>query len=386
MISLKKLLEQSPQETKVEEETRFARGSVKVAERESTTVPAKPFFGARMEESPALLPAALIAYRSALQEMGSCTLDACPALGSDLKHKLQEVEEGIHPRVSPETLAAAELTVRDQLRDWGKRTARHYRDKVSEVKEILLVLARTAESVGDRDQRAAQQIGDVTSRLIKVADLEDFSLIRKAIESSAAELKTSIERMTAEGKAAIAQLRAEVSNYQVKLEEAELIASSDSLTGLRNRLYLETQMERRMETVLPFCVAIIDINGFKQVNDEHGHLVGDELLKQFSNELKCICRATDMIGRWGGDEFIILLDCGLTDAAAQMERLRRHVVRLYTAQGRSGSIKLTVSASIGLAERAPRESLKDLVSRADTAMYAEKAASKGLATEGKRSI
>ncbi len=60
----------------------------------------------------------------------------------------------------------------------------------------------------------------------------------------------------------------------------------------------------------PFCVAIIDIDEFKRVNDEHGHLVGDELLKQFAAEMRSVCRSTDTIGRWGGDEFILLLHCG----------------------------------------------------------------------------
>ena len=122
--------------------------------------------------------------------------------------------------------------------------------------------------------------------------------------------------MTAEGKAAIDKLRVEVSSYQARLEEAEEIASRDALTGLRSRLWVECQIESRIAAGGPLCVAIVDINGFKQVNDEHGHLVGDELLKQFAAEIKFACRSTDVIGRWGGDEFIILLDCGMAEARA----------------------------------------------------------------------
>jgi diguanylate cyclase len=78
--------------------------------------------------------------------------------------------------------------------------------------------------------------------------------------------------MTTEGKAAIEKLRVEVSGYQAKLEEAEHIASSDGLTGLRNRLWVEGQIERRMAAGGPLCVAIVDIDDFKRVNDTHGHL------------------------------------------------------------------------------------------------------------------
>jgi diguanylate cyclase (GGDEF)-like protein len=369
MISLKKLLES--QEDSREEGAKPASGA-KAPERPQQERIAEP----QAAEGKSLFATALGAYRSALQEFGNCSLDVCPALGDELKQQMQRVAERLTPSVAPEGILAADGNIRQQLRDWGKRTALHYRQKADEVKGILIVMANTAESVGERDQRCAQQITDVTDRLRKVADLDDLSLIRLSIESSAADLKTSIDRMTSEGKAAIAQLRAEVSTYQVKLEEAELIASSDSLTGLRNRLYLETQLEKRMETMLPFCVAIVDINGFKQVNDEHGHLVGDELLKLFSAELKSVCRSTDLIGRWGGDEFIILLDSGLDDAAAQIDRLRKGVVKLYSVQGRSGTLRLPVSASIGLAERANREPLNKLLERADSAMYSEKASNK----------
>ena len=258
-------------------------------------------------EEKGLYPVAMGAYRSALLEMGNCSLDACPALGDGFKRQLQSIEEKLFTASNAAVVEASEGQVREQLREWGQRTAQHYRQKTGEVKEILIVMAQTAESVGARDQRCAQQITDVTTRLKNVANLEDLSQIRLSIQSSAAELKTSIDRMTAEGKEVIAQLRAEVSNYQVKLEEAEHVASSDSLTGLRNRFALEGQIERRLSTVLPFCVAIIDINSFKQVNDEHGHLAGDELLKQFSAKLTSVCRSTDLIGRWGGDEFILLL-------------------------------------------------------------------------------
>ena len=377
MISLKKLLE-SNDESKAAEEVHRSPAARKSAESEPEAVRENAYSRPTSESTAgkSLLPAALGAYRSALLDVGNFSLDVCPALGEGLKKSLRRVGERLTPSAGQEEIAAAEQSVRQELSDWGKRTAVHYREKTTEVKEILIVLANTAESVGERDQRCAQQISDVTTRLRKVADLDDLSQIRMAIESSAADLKTSIERMTTEGKAAIAQLRAEVVTYQAKLEEAEMIALSDSLTGLRNRFYLESQLEKRMETILPFCVAIVDINGFKQINDEHGHLVGDEVLKLFSAELKSVCRSTDLIGRWGGDEFIILLDSGLADAQAQIERLRKRVVRSYSVQGRNGTLNLPMGASIGLAERAPREPLKLLIERADSAMYNEKATTK----------
>lgn len=327
-------------------------------------------------EEAELAATALAAYCSALSEMGSCSHNACPALGNGLRESLGKLEAKLTPPVKREVVESTEKKVTEQLQEWGEKTACHYRKQTAEVKEMLLVMTRTAESVGERDQRAAGQMNEVTTRLQKIATLEDLTQIRASIEKSAAELKTSIDRMTAEGKAAIAELKAEVTTYQAKLEEAELIASRDGLTGLGSRLWVEGQIERRVKEGTPLCVAVIDINGFKPINDEHGHLAGDEVLKQFAGELQSVCRSADLIGRWGGDEFIIVLDCDQTKAKAKIERLREWVCGSYKIHGRMGATKLHVDASIGLAEHLQGESMKGLLARADAAMYQEKSAFK----------
>jgi diguanylate cyclase (GGDEF)-like protein len=252
------------------------------------------------------------------------------------------------------------------------------------VKELLMVMARAAESVGERDLRCAEQISEVTKQLNSIANLEDLTEIRDSIKQSATDLKGSIDRMTAEGKAAIEQLRSEVSNYQVKLEEAEEIASRDALTGLRSRLSVESQLERSLSGTAPFCVAIVDIDEFKRVNDVHGHLVGDELLTQFAARMKSVCRTTDTIGRWGGDEFLLLLHCRIREARTEIDRLRDWVCGNYSAKGGNGARKLKVHASIGLAEHVPRETMKQLVDRADAEMYKEKAATRVKREAGER--
>jgi diguanylate cyclase (GGDEF)-like protein len=334
-------------------------------------------------EEAKLVSSTLAAYRSALSEMGTYSVNACPALGNGLREGLGKIEVSLTPPVRREAVESTEKKVTDQLQDWGQKTASHYRKQTSEVKEMLLVMTRAVESVGERDQRAAGQMNEVTTRLQKIATLEDLTQIRASIEKSAEELKTSINRMAAEGIAAIKELKAEVSTYQAKLEEAELIASRDALTGLGSRLWVEGQITRRIKAGSPFCVAIIDINGFKPINDEYGHLAGDEVLKQFSSELQSVCRSSDLIGRWGGDEFIVVLDCDLATAKAKIDRLREWVCGSYKIQGRNGSIKFHVDASIGLSEHLRDESMKGLLERADASMYRDKADFKARATAPK---
>lgn len=316
------------------------------------------------------------AYRAALIEMGRCSLEACPGVGDDLQQTLAEVADTLDSNLSVDSLAVAEKSVGAQLQSWGRDAARHFQMKAKEVKDILLVMARTAESVGERDHECAQQITDVTDQLKQIASLDDITQIRTSLESSASELKSSIDRLTAESKAMLDNLQVQVSTYRTKLEEAELIASLDALTRLRSRWWVEEQIERRLISESPFCAAIVDVDGFKAVNDHHGHVVGDELLKQFATELRAACRATDIVGRWGGDEFIVLLDCRLADAENQVARLSKWVCGSYNLEGIASPVKVDVRASIGLAEWNPPESMKQLLDRADAEMYRNKSAAR----------
>ena len=325
-----------------------------------------------------LLIAFLSAYRSTLRAMGESATQACPPVGTELKLRLDHLQSKLKDDVSARLVVTMESSVRDSLSKWGQRTALHLGAQAGEIKELLLVLARTAEAVGERDQRCARQLHECTTRLQTVAKLEDLTAIRTSVLKTASELKTSVDRMAQEGQAAIAQLRSEVSNYKARLEEAEKVASRDCLTGLRNRQCIEDLIDRRVRSALPFCLVLLDLDDFKKVNDTHGHLAGDELLKQFAFELRSASRSTDIIGRWGGDEFIIVLDCNLPQAIQQTARLRQWLDGNYTLETNAGTIKLHVAASVGLVERHPGESLKDTIARADEAMYSQKAAHKSV--------
>jgi len=106
--------------------------------------------------------AALDVYGSSLLEMGHCSLDACPGLGDALSQSLGGLKAELSAAMRVEKLAAHGEQTREHLRAWGRDAARHYQGKAREVKEMLLTMARTAESVSARDQRSAGQMNAVT--------------------------------------------------------------------------------------------------------------------------------------------------------------------------------------------------------------------------------
>ena len=320
-----------------------------------------------------LLAPVLESYRSALLAMGQSGFRAYPAVGSDLQQNLIRLASLLSRDLTPSLVQETEEQVEEQLRRWGGHTEEYFKAKANDIKELLIVLARTAESVGERDQRYATRFTQFTSRLQAIADLEDLAQVRASLVQRATELRACVEQMEEDSHQSLAQLHAEVSTYETKLKAAEELALRDPLTGLANRRNVEQRIAWRVDHQQTFSVAILDLDRFKQVNDRYGHPAGDNLLQQFSQELSANVRCTDLVGRWSGDEFIVVLDSDLASAESQMDRMRKWVLGDYTIQlAASPPVKVSLDASIGVAQWQPGETMQQIIERADSAMYREK--------------
>jgi diguanylate cyclase (GGDEF)-like protein len=156
------------------------------------------------------------------------------------------------------------------------------------------------------------------------------------------------------------------------LETIERLASHDELTGIYTRRFFLDAMRRekiRCERAQqPFCVALLDLDSFKAVNDTHGHQAGDDVLRAFTDCVQTELRQSDYFARYGGEEFALLLvDTDLELAAGTLERIRRHVEsQVFPHVGQC------VTVSAGVTEYRPGEELNDTIARADRALYAAK--------------
>ena len=319
-----------------------------------------------------LCRSAVKAYCAGLAEMNECGMQACPELAGELSRGVKSIVESLGESPDLDSLDASQHSVRDLLRAWGRQVGSHYDQKATDVRDLLLVMSRTAESLGNKDDRVARRIDSVTEQLRSIVTLDDVSRIRASVEASARELKDSLSKMTTEGKALIEHLRAEVSTYQTKLEKAERVSSCDSLTGLGSRHWVEARIQERICSGRQFSIVLIDIVGFHHVVQTYGNLVGDLLLKEFARELRSACRFTDIVGRWGSDEFIMLLDDVCPDSRPQVARLRASISRRYHVPARSGYVNVPLAVSVGLAEYQEGEELMTLLERADDELCRER--------------
>ncbi len=180
-----------------------------------------------------------------------------------------------------------------------------------------------------------------------------------------------------------AVLGAYISNIRSKLRQnnkemakalatIEHLASHDELTGIYSRRYfldaLRREQSRAERDHQPFCLALLDLDLFKNVNDRYGHLAGDDVLRRFAECVQTQVRQHDYFARYGGEEFVLLLvDADMALASSILERIRIQV----EAQA-FPHVDHRITASIGIAQYRSGETLNDLIGRADRALYAAK--------------
>jgi diguanylate cyclase (GGDEF)-like protein len=160
-----------------------------------------------------------------------------------------------------------------------------------------------------------------------------------------------------------------------RLGRLEKLALTDELTGVPNRRHWDEQLPRELGRSLrydePVCVAMLDLDRFKDYNDSYGHQAGDRVLAQVGRVIAKQLRPSDLIARYGGEEFAVLLpETTLTEAVAALERLRLAIAQCQTAIAQRATIR--VSVSIGIAQWRDDWSLDELIQAADRALLEAK--------------
>jgi diguanylate cyclase (GGDEF)-like protein len=175
-------------------------------------------------------------------------------------------------------------------------------------------------------------------------------------------------------------MRQVIEALRTKSEQLGSIALTDPLTGLSNRRHLIDQLDREIARAhryeRPFSLLYIDLDGFKAVNDSHGHLYGDKVLRGIAGAMQSVLRISDMIARIGGDEFAVLLpETELNGADKVADRLRRAVTGYCRSLGPKVP-PVSFCAGISIINK-NQDSVDEIIARADEAQYLAKAAGQG---------
>ena len=243
------------------------------------------------------------------------------------------------------------------------------------VRSLLGVISQTNDGLQADLTRFSNESNTLLAQAQGGADTGASAEMLKTMTASATWLLNQVEASRNE----LEGTRAQLNQAQDQLERAQNLALTDPLTALPNRrgldIALSRELARARRTGAALCLAVLDIDHFKRINDQFGHAVGDQALKHLSDVLKPGTRETDTFARFGGEEFVLVLpDTPLPGAEFTLNRLLRTLERApLAADGK----QVPLCFSAGLAQWAAQESAEHLITRADQAMYAAKRAGRG---------
>ncbi|TFW26018.1 sensor domain-containing diguanylate cyclase [Duganella callida] len=250
--------------------------------------------------------------------------------------------------------------------------------------DVKLTVKNMMMTFIDRLGQVAASTGDFHEKIggysAKISQADNISELNSILDEVLKETRiVQNEALKARDKMVLAKqevqdAEARIHALEAKLQHLSELVREDQLTGSLNRRGLDDVFERETARSdrrgTPLCIAVLDLDDFKKLNDTYGHIAGDAALKHLVKIVKDTLRSMDVIARFGGEEFLILMPETTVDAAAStMTRLQRELTKHFFLHDNE---KVLITFSAGVALRRPNEEQTELVKRADKAMYTAK--------------
>lgn len=207
--------------------------------------------------------------------------------------------------------------------------------------------------------------------------------LRSLVVTLVAETEVTQKR-SREVEGSLASMADELTALREQVDRLSRDSQTDSLTLVANRRAFDSALKsmsaEAVVSELPLSLIMVDIDHFKNFNDTHGHLVGDQVLRFVAQEMKQVFKGRDLLARYGGEEFAVLLPATPSAGGALVAEQLRSIIEVQSFSDDKGNGPLSVTISLGVAELAPGESTSEFVGRADEALYASKDAGRNRVT------
>lgn len=294
------------------------------------------------------------------------------------------VAKGGLPRLAGECLIACQ--------DFLRETQAIAFEREEAVAELVDVLRKALVQVAGNSEAVENKLLTSSERISHLAGLENIREIKRQIADEVEQLRQLAAEQHERQKEFAAHMQSRFDRLHSELETAQHKATLDALTGVLNRGGFDDAITQwaahHSRYAKAFVVAFFDVDHFKQINDSYGHAVGDRVLLMWVNRLGTAIRSTDLLARYGGDEFVLLIsDITLRDAEQRMTTLIKTVSQTaFTYDDAQPDSRINVTATCGLAEFDPGESVEEIISRADQALYDAKRAGRNCVRSRRKGV
>jgi diguanylate cyclase (GGDEF)-like protein len=314
------------------------------------------------------LPTALECYLASIFEIAETVEAISLDIGPACREHLMLLRSRLSAHPSEEALEESRATLHEILQGFCEKARLQNETLARDLKQTLSLVTRTEDTSAGRNIQHVERLVDFVDRLESAVRSGDLP----RLAAQTADLRDFAQSIELDSRDDFARLRQKMTEIQRRLQEVELLATLDPLTGVANRRDLDRELAARIDARHEFCVLLFDLNGFKEINDRFGHLYGDEVLKQLGARLSTQVRARDYVCRWGGDEFVAILACDLPVAESRSRQIAERLNGPYHITGAAREIRADVSVSVGLAQYCAGESPEQLFRRVDESMYRRK--------------
>ena len=326
----------------------------------------------RLDREDLLYKQALRCYLAVISAIQECPLETDAVVFRKYKDDLRELQSAVAVTREPEVLEKSLETLSDILKGYYRSASAISAEKDLDLLAVMSALGEAAQILALQHAVNADKLLSFTDSLQNIGKATDLKQIRAQIVSHVAELRSIGAAARKEGDRAVLTLQEQLDEFRGRLDNAEERACYDGLTGLLNRSEGEKRLVRIIQTGRTTCALLIDLNNFKKVNDAWGHPAGDQVLKNCAKLLGDQSRPGDLLCRWGGDEFLVVIPCEESVGTARSEALQARLRVPQKITGLGKMIEVVVGASVGVTQLRDNESAEDFIGRVDAAMYKDK--------------
>ena len=324
----------------------------------------------------------LLAVRALLVFIKDFSLELKEIDSEEFKKKIDDLAENFISEEKTKKLQSAFEKNKKNIITYIKKQKEYLKDREGEFKEIIDLLTKAMAVVDNDNQVYNEKIYKQSEKLEKITLLDDIKKIKNELIIEVESIRKTVREKELRDSEKLEKLSKKVNSLNIELEKAKEESVKDGLTGVYNRKafdrYIKNIVERSTVTKTPFSILLLDIDDFKNINDDFGHQTGDRMLVAMANKCHGFIRSDDFLARYGGEEFVVVLPgASLRNAVKKGKLICKEIAKSrYTLGEDKEDTVISITVSIGASVHKKGDTVETIIERADKALYAAKQAGK----------